>query len=35
MLKAPKFWYYNQDSYLSNSLTSLVFRLGTKIQLIK
>ena len=34
MLKAPKFWYYNQDSFLSNSLypLSLVFRLGTKIR---
>ena len=34
MLKAPKFWYYNHDSYLSNSLypLSLVFRLGTKIR---
>ena len=27
MLKAPKFWYYNQDSFLSNSLypLSLIF----------
>ena len=34
MLKAPKFWYYNQDSFLSNALypLSLVFRLGTRIR---
>ena len=34
MLKAPKFWYYKKDSFLSNSLypLSLVFRLGTKIR---
>ena len=34
MLKAPKFWYKNKDTYLSNSLypLSLIFRLGTKIR---
>ena len=34
MLKAPKFWYYKRDSFLSNSLypLSLIFRLGTKIR---
>ena len=34
MLKAPKFWYYKRDSFLSNSLYpfSLLFRLGTKIR---
>ena len=34
MLKAPKFWYYKTDSFLSNSLYpfSLIFRLGTKIR---
>ena len=34
MLKAPKFWYYKTDSFLSNSLypLSLMFRLGTKIR---
>ena len=34
MLKAPKFWYYKTDSFLSNALypLSLMFRLGTKIR---
>ncbi len=34
MLKAPKFWYYKRDSFLSNLLypLSLMFRLGTKIR---
>ena len=34
MLKAPKFWYKNKDTYLSNTLypLSLIFRLGTKIR---
>ena len=34
MIKAPKFWYYKKDSFLSNSLypLSLIFRLGTKIR---
>ncbi len=33
MLKAPKFWYFKRDSFLSNLLypLSLIFRLGTKI----
>ncbi len=36
MLKAPKFWYKKNDTYLSNSLYvfSLIFRLGTKIRSI-
>ena len=34
MLKAPKFWYKKNDTYLSNSLypLSLLFRFGTKIR---
>ena len=34
MLKAPKFWYVKQDTYLSNVLYpfSLLFRLGTKLR---
>ena len=34
MLKAPKFWYYKKDTFLSNTLypLSLVFRLGTKMR---
>jgi len=34
LLKAPKFWYQKQDTYLSNSLypLSLLFRFGTKIR---
>ena len=34
MLKAPKFWYKKNDTYLSNSLypLSLIFRFGTKIR---
>ena len=34
MLKAPKFWYKKQDTYISNTLypLSLLFRLGTKIR---
>ena len=34
MLKAPKFWYKKNDTYLSNTLypLSLLFRFGTKIR---
>ena len=34
MLKATKFWYKKNDTYLSNSLypLSLLFRFGTKIR---
>ena len=34
MLKAPRFWYKKNDTYLSNSLypLSLLFRIGTKLR---
>ena len=34
MLKAPKFWYLNKDTFYSRALypLSLLFRLGTKIR---
>ena len=34
MLKAPKFWYKKNDTYLSNSLypLSILFRIGTKLR---
>ncbi len=34
MLKAPKFWYKKNDTYLSNTLypLSLIFRFGTKVR---
>ena len=34
MLKAPKFWYKKNDTYLSNTLypLSLLFRFGTKLR---